>query len=112
MTENTKTLEIHYLKTANYRSFHIDGVFGGITPSGGIYMELFLQRAPTPKVITHELNDDNSLGKELARESKTGLIREIEAGLIFDLQTAELVQSWLAEKIKTLKSLSERPKEK
>jgi len=111
MTKNTKTaekikqeIEFHYLKANSYRSFHVDGVFGGITPKGNIYMELFLERGPTPKGIIHELNDDGSLGKELSRHGKTGLIREIEAGVVFDVATAEAIRNWLAGKIKVLKS--------
>ncbi|HEW79058.1 MAG TPA: hypothetical protein ENH34_03705 [Phycisphaerales bacterium] len=97
-------IELHYLKRNNYRSFHVDGVFGGITPRGNIYMELFLERGPTPKKTIHQVNDDGLLGKEVSREGKTGLIREIEAGLILDLATAEIVNDWLAKKIKTLKT--------
>lgn len=122
MPKNTKTtkkakktkpeIELHYLKTNSYRSFHVDGVFGGITPRGNIYMELFLERSPTPKKTIHKLNDDGLLGKEVSREGKTGLIREIEAGLVLDLATAEIVNDWLAKKIKMLKSLISKGKSK
>lgn len=122
MPKNTKTtkkakktkpeIELHYLKANSYRSFHVDGVFGGITPRGNIYMELFLERSPTPKKTIHKLNDDGLLGKEVSREGKTGLIREIEAGLVLDLATAEIVNDWLAKKIKMLKSLISKGKSK
>ncbi len=105
-TEQRKELELHYLKTNDYRSFHVDGVFGGITPKGNIYMELFLERAPTPKKIVYELNENGTLGKEVSHESKAGLIREIEAGIVLDLATAESINSWLKEKINILKSVS------
>ena len=31
-----RELEIHFLKTKGYRSYHIDGAFGGLTPKGKI----------------------------------------------------------------------------
>jgi hypothetical protein len=105
MSEKPKQIEVHYLKTPNYRSYHVDGVLGGITPAGTLYIELFLQRWPTPKSILHEVNDDGTLGKELGRDSKTGLIREVEAGLTMDLAAAEVIHGWLGEKIKLLKEL-------
>jgi len=105
-------IEFHYLKMANYRSYHADGVFGGITPQGNIYMELFLERAPTPKSIIHEINEDGSLGRELSRQGKAGLIREIEAGVVLDLATAEVVVNWLTDKIGMLKSQSSVGKDK
>lgn len=111
-TKKKSEIEFHYLKTGNYRSYHVDGVIGGITPRGKIYMELFLERAPTPKLTRHEIENSGILGKEVQRESKTGIIREVETGIILDLQTAELISGWLKEKIKTLKSNLPRDKRK
>jgi len=99
-------IKFHYLKTNSYRSLHVDGAFGGVTPKGNIYMELFLERAPTPQSVTHEFNEDGVLGKEISRQSETGVIREIEAGIILDLATAESIRNWLTEKIDLLKSHS------
>jgi len=110
--KNGQEIEFHYLKTNSYRSFHVDGIFGGITPKGNIYMELFLERAPTPKSIVREFNDDGSLGKELSRQCKTGLIREVEAGVVVDLATAEAIRNWLTNKIKVLKSRSSTKEDK
>lgn len=100
-------VDFHYLKTSNYRTFHVDGIFGGPTPNGNIYMELFVERAPTPKQVTHQVNKDGTLGVEIKREGKSGLIREIEAGIVFDLATAEKIQKWLSGKIEVLKTTRE-----
>lgn len=103
--ELPENLEFHYLKTNNYRTYHVDGIFGGLTPQGNIYAELFLERAPTPKKVTHRLEKNGTLGEEIARESKRGMIREVEAGVVMDLKTAELFQGWLKEKIEKAKEL-------
>jgi hypothetical protein len=93
-------VDIHYLKTNSYRSYHADGVFGGITPSGKLYIELFIQRAVTPQIVTHKIKEDGSLGEEVHREGKTGIIREIEAGIILDINVARTLPKWLGDKIK------------
>jgi hypothetical protein len=95
----TETVDFHYVKTGGYRTYHVDGVFGGMTPKGYIYMELFVERAPTPIIVTQEINPDRTLGKETARQGKKGLIREVEAGVVVDLKTAELLRDWLTDKI-------------
>ena len=98
-------LEFHYLKTNNYRTFHVDGAFGGLTPKGDIYMTTFVERAVTPQKVLLKLNQDGTLGEELRREGKEGIIREIEAGLILDIKTAEVIRDWLANKIDEAKKL-------
>lgn len=99
-------IEVHYLKTSNYRTYHVDGAFGGLTPSGMLYMELFVQRAPTPKKIIYKLSEDGSLGDELGREGKIGIIREVESGLVMDVRAAESLVEWLSRKIEEAKKLA------
>ena len=62
---------------------------GASPPTGKIYMDLFLERGPTVRSVVNEVKDDGTLGKEISREGRSGLIRDIEAGLIFDLPVAE-----------------------
>ena len=97
-----ENIELQYLKTSNYRTYYVSGVFGGGTPNGNIYMELFVERAPTPKIVVHKLGKNGSLGEEIKREGKTGIIREVEAGLVMDLKTASLLKEWLSEKIEQI----------
>jgi hypothetical protein len=92
-------LTFHYLKTSSYRTFHVDGAYGGLCPNGNIYMELFVERMPTPKQETFVLNPDGKLGPELNREGKQGMIREIESGIVMDVITAIRLRDWLSEKI-------------
>ena len=94
-----KEIDIHYLKTLAYRSYHVDGIFGGITPKGKLYCELFIDRNVTPKKITHEVLPDSRVGKEIGREGKQGLVREVECGIILDIDTAISIRNWLDTKI-------------
>ena len=102
----TKQIDVHYLKTCNYRTYHADGVFGGLTPSVKIYMELFIQRAVTPQIIRHKTATDGMLGEEIEREGKEGIIREIEAGIVMDIDVARVFRAWLDERIKTVEEIT------
>lgn len=96
-----KSVDMHYLKTNNYRTYHVDGIFGGLTPDGNkLYIELFVQRVVTPTKVKHAINQDGTLGKEIGkREGKSGIIREIESGIIMDINVVRTFKKWLEEKI-------------
>ena len=109
-TKKEKKVEFifHYKKLENYRSYYIDGVLGGISPSGKIYMEPFLDRGPTPLTITQLVDKSGQIGEEVAREGKEGLIRQIECGLTFDIPTAIKIRDWLDEKIKLYEKATDK----
>lgn len=69
-------------------------------------MEFFLQRQVTPQMIEYKVTDKGELGEEVKREGKEGFVREIEAGIIMDLEVAKVVRDWLDDKIKTFEQLS------
>lgn len=92
-------ITFHYIKTSNYRTFHVDGAYGGLCPNGNIYMEFFVERLPTPKKVTHVLNDNGTLGSPKSHEGKEGMVREIESGLVMDVVTAARLRDWLSDKI-------------
>ncbi|MEO6940093.1 MAG: hypothetical protein ABI444_08165 [Candidatus Kapaibacterium sp.] len=104
------SLEFHFLKTQSYRTYHVDGAFGGLTPRGGIYIEFYVERLPTPNLLRQEMNEDGTLGNILATESKHGVIREIECGVALDLTTAEALQEWLGNRITELRGLRDEGK--
>lgn len=106
------TIDIHYLKTNNYRTYHVDGIFGGITPDAKkLYIELFVQRTATPRRIQYEVTQDNKVGNETGqREGKEGLVREIESGLIMDIEVAEVLRGWLNRQINLCKKAKENAK--
>lgn len=94
-------LTFHYKKTESYRTYHADGFYGGLTPKGNLYMEIFLERRVTPKEEVYELGPQGNLAQNpLRKEGLTGLIREIEAGVIMDYNTMVLLKNWLDGKIK------------
>ena len=104
------SLEFHFLKTQSYRTYHVDGAFGGVTPRGGLYVEFYIERLATPKLIVQELNSDGTLGEMVSSDGKKGIIREIECGIALDLGGAKALNEWLSNKITELESLLESGK--
>ena len=95
-------------KIRNYRTYYFDGIFGGVTPNGKIYAELFLQRQVTPQVIEQKIKADGDFGDEIQRFGKQGLVREIESGIIMDVSTAKIFRDWLDTKISDFDKLSKK----
>jgi len=97
--EKGDEMDFHYLKMSSYHSYHVDGVFGGLAPNGNLYMELFIERLPTPQIVKHKITG-GVLGDEISRTGKSGIIREIEAGLVLDMRIARTLRDWLDTRIK------------
>ena len=97
--EKPKSLKFQYLKADSYITYHVDGVFGGVTPKGMVHMDVFTEKFPTPSCISHELSEDGKLGGEIDRVVRDGIIRELQAGLVMDLNTARQFRDWLSAKI-------------
>lgn len=99
MSNGEKELLFHYIKTDNYRTYYSDGFFGGITPKGKIYMEPFIERGSTPQQVKHIISESGNIDAGAILESKKDVIREIECGIIMDIETAKSLVSWLSTKI-------------
>jgi hypothetical protein len=91
-------IEFQYRKTESFRTYHLDGVIGGLTPGGMIYIEPFVERQPTPRKVQHKIVKQQ-LGSILESECENGVIRQIECGLIMDLRSAFILKNWLGEQL-------------
>lgn len=100
-------VKFHYIKANSFRVVHMDGVFGGLTPTGDIFMSIFSQRPPIPVVTVQPVKETGELGEELLSERsvKEGLVREIEVGVALRPEIAETLIKWLQEKVDQYKSL-------
>ncbi len=94
-----ETLTYHYIKNGNYRTTHVDGVHGGVTPKALIDMSFFAERFPIPLQTTHEVVGPKVVGKEVGRVSREGIIREIEFNIILEPDVAESVANWMLKKV-------------
>ena len=99
MAEGAPTsIKIHYRKANFFRVVHVDGALGGITPTRNIFVSLFNQRNPLPRLIEQQFFPDGTLGEEIDRKGKSGVFREMEVGLVLTAPVArELAKFLLAQ---------------
>ena len=112
MADAPTTVCFHYLKSNAYRVIHADGVVGGPTPSGFLHMSLFSERLPIPTVIDYALTDvgggRKTLGDEVARDGKQGVVREVDVGIVMSIDMAKELHAWLDSNIKRLEASLQR----
>jgi hypothetical protein len=105
LTEDSKqTIRFEYEKSPFFRSIHVDGGHGGPTASGLLQLALYSERLPIPKATEHTLDADGRLAKEVKRESRNAIYREIEVSAIMTLETAKAVHAWLGRHIDQLEA--------
>lgn len=106
------TINFHFLKSAEFRTYHVDGAFGGISPSGKyIHMSVYSERHPLPRQTTHTV-EGNLVGVEIDRVTRDGIVRELQADLVFGKETANSMITWLQEKVENLDNLESKPRER
>lgn len=101
-SEEANEIEFHYVKSNFFRVLHITGAFGGVTPQLNIHMNVFGDRPPIPKMIVQAITPENRIGSETRRDSRVGIVREVEADIVLDIDTAKALVEWLNTKISML----------
>lgn len=96
-------ITFHYVKGNFFRVLHVDGVIGDDTPTGFIHMTVYSERPALPKTSKHKLTADGDLG-DPTFTGKEGFVREMDADLIFDRDTAIAMRDWLDDRIKDMET--------
>lgn len=102
-------ITFHFMKSSGYRTVHVDGAFGGLTPKADLAVAFFSERFALPQRTTHAVNG-HALGPEICREGKKGLIREIEFNCVMDIPTTMKLIDFLQGKVdeyNTLKGIEQ-----
>ncbi|HLW54414.1 MAG TPA: hypothetical protein VKW06_16380 [Candidatus Angelobacter sp.] len=57
MAEEKKPVSVcfHYVKSNYFRVIHADGMYGGLTPCGGIFFALYSDRQPLPELTVQSV---------------------------------------------------------
>lgn len=110
MAESPDKIRIEYVKSHLFRVVHCDGAIGGTTPRLQLLISFYNERFPIPKVLTFEPTATGAPGREILheRESKEGIIREVEFGIMLDLPAAKNFATWLNERISELEKTREQ----
>lgn len=106
MNPETNKIEVHYIKSSDFRTIFGNGVFGGITPLGQLNINFFSERAAIPKRVVYAAGKlENPLElTEIEREGKDGIVREVQFGILMDMNMAISFRNWLDSKIEEYKS--------
>lgn len=107
-------LETNYQKSPQYRTIHCDGAYGGITSRAFISATLFSERNVIPRITQREvraIKEDGqlSLGPEVFKEGLSGLMRQLEATVVMDINTARDFYVWLGNKVADLEEAAQIP---
>ncbi|MCH7511734.1 MAG: hypothetical protein IIB19_05135 [Chloroflexi bacterium] len=92
-----------FIKSNVFRVIHADGVWGGVGPHGHIQMAFFSERFPIPRRVDFELREGR-LGQETGRDTREGIVREIETEIIMNVAAATSLRDWLTTKIEEARS--------
>lgn len=96
-----------FIKSPYFRNIHLDGVYGGITPKGNIHMAVYNERFAIPKKMVYRVASDGSLGDEIIeKREQLDVVRELEANILLDLNTAKYLIGWLQNQVDAVEGLS------
>lgn len=111
MDEKTLTLETHFIKNNEFKTVYGSGVYGGFTPAGMLSMYFYTERIPIPIRTTLKQNPASpEQFEEVEREAKSGLVREVQVGVLIDLDTAQSMMDWLKGHIDNYKEIQNAQK--
>jgi hypothetical protein len=111
MAENKISVDIHFIKNNDFKTVLATGAFGGISPNGLINMNIFTERTPIPNKISYQIDSKNPAldsSNETGTEGKAGIIREVQFGMLIDIQTAKNISAWLNSQISQLDQLTKK----
>ena len=94
---STEEIDFHLIKSTLFRNISFDGAFGALSPHGKVHVTLFTERATIPKKVVFKLEEGDVIGDEVVdkREGKEGITRDLEANLVFDFETAQMLKELL-----------------
>ena len=100
-------IHFNYIKSNNFRVVHADGVIGNGTPRNDLFIGFYSERVPLPDTLTYEIDEKGKLGKEVLEERETksdGILREVEVGVVVDLDMAKALVLWLSNVIRQIET--------
>jgi len=104
-------LQFHYIKSPDYRETACHGALGGVTPQRKIWMALFSERGPIPRVVEFEIaalegeeavEFNESAAVPTHVDQRHGVIRHVELTAYMDLDVATRLHTWLGQRIAEL----------
>jgi hypothetical protein len=105
--QNESEIEFNYIKSNSFRVVHADGAMGNGTPRGNLFLVFYSERFPLPDSQTFGINDNGKIISEVFDKRKVnsnGVMREVEIGVMLDINVAKGMVFSLTELIRQLES--------
>jgi len=100
MGKPNKLYTFKNVKNVDFRTVWASGVFGGVTAKGQLNMNFFLDTLELPKSVQHEIiGNDLAPHPVPASPSEPSSVREVQFGLLLDLEVAKTVVTWMQQHI-------------
>jgi hypothetical protein len=91
---NPSELQVNYIKSNLFRVVHADGMMSNTTPSGDLFVGFYTERYPLPDSLSFEIDGKGEIQNEIIEKRVThspGLMREVEFGLVVDVEMAKVL---------------------
>jgi len=92
----SKNIKIYFSKTKDYKIIPATGAWGGVSPSGDIFFDLFIDKRDNPEYLELKV-DSNNKTEEVGRGEQKS-VRESQIGIILRPDNALVIGKWLIEK--------------
>jgi len=96
--------QVTFIKSSQFRVIYVEGAYGGLSPRGRISFALYNERTPIPQATEVGRNPDGNF-EEVLKDSKVGIVREVEAQLTMGLDEAAELARWLTERVAIARDL-------
>lgn len=107
--ELPESVRFHYLKGNQYRNVFADGVIGGPTPSGKLHLSFYVERIPIPDQTASRVLSTGEIGEDIPelKITREGMLRELEFGLMVDIEFAKKLRDWLDRNIHQVETVTQ-----
>ena len=89
-------MDVTFERTSQFRTIHVDGAWGGVTPNGGIAVSLYHEHNPVPSKVTLRLEKGGTIQED--KSGGRGIRREIEVEARMTPEVARALAEWLSRK--------------
>jgi hypothetical protein len=100
MAEEPQQILVVYGQARNYQVVAPTSFGGGLAGNGQLLLHALLEYAGPPDSSLHEINPNNTVGREISHEPRgRRLRRESQVGILLNATTGAMLVKWLQENL-------------